>query len=247
MLQACGLLLILLSTIQAQHADFNGVWRLRSTQPPAENLMLISTKGDRISMKNFSQNGSRYTLNEIEFAVGTERTGTLARMPAKFKATWEGSSLILEWATEWPWGEQSEHHRWTLSPDGKSFHDDSSDTFKTRVRQHSSDFDRAPAETAKFFDYPEQNSADHFKNVQVLKDLPSSALTPLMGTYQAALGVDCTFCHNQAAYDSDENPHKKTARKMISMTLDLNRREFQGNETIVCFTCHRGKATPARQ
>jgi len=127
---------------------------------------------------------------------------------------------------------------------GKSFHDDFSDAFKTRVRKHSADFDREPEDRGKVFELPEQNSSEHFRNVQVLKDVPASALTPLMGSFQSALGVDCQYCHNQSAYDSDERKTKNTARAMITMMADLNRREFQGRPAVTCATCHRGKPTP---
>ena len=208
---------------------------------------MITENGANLTMNSFSLVGTRYTVNKVEFTLGTERTGTLQRMPARFKAAWDGNALVLDWAAVWPWGEQSEHHRWVMSDDGKSFHDDFTDTYKTRVRQHSATFDRASTDAAKFFDYPEQTSGDHFKNVQVLKDLPASALIPLMGTFQTVLGVDCTYCHNQTAYDSDEKQTKKTARRMISMTSDLNRREFEGRNAVTCITCHRGKSVPAPQ
>jgi hypothetical protein len=231
---------------QQAHPDFTGIWRVRETTPPSENLTMVSTQDDNLRLKTFSQYGTRYTLNDMEFKIGSpERTGTLAHMPARFKANWDDNALILEWTVVWPWGEQSEHHRWIMNPDGKGFRDDFSDTFKTRVRQHVSNFDRAPSDVSKFFAYPEQTSGEHFKNVQVLKDLPGSEMTPLMGRFQAALGAGCTHCHNQSAYDSDEKESKKTARRMISMTLDLNRREFQGRSVITCNTCHRGKPVPA--
>jgi hypothetical protein len=86
-------------------------------------------------------------------------------------------------------------------------------TRSRRACGHSLTFERAPADAVKVFDYPEQNSGDHFQNVQLLKELPSSALTPLMGTYQAALGVDCAFCHNQSAYESDEKTGKKDGER----------------------------------
>ena len=241
-----GFLFLLLTARGQQGPDFHGVWRFRETTASSEYFLLLSESGTHLSLKTFSRNGTRYTLTEANFVVGREEKGTFQRMPAKFKASWDSGALVLDWAVEWPWGEQSEHHRWVLNEDGKSFHDDSTDTFKTRIRQHSSDFDRAPGDVAKLFEYPEQNSGEHFKNVQVLKDLPASAITPTMGTYQAALGVDCTHCHNQSAYDSDEKTIKQTARKMILMTAELNRREFRGRGAITCVTCHRGNLTPAR-
>ena len=240
--------LVLLPMANGQeHPGFQGVWKLHESTPSAESILWITLNGADLKVRNYSGSKARYTINDTEFTIGAERQGTLQRMPARFKANWEGDALVLDWAAVWPWGEQSEHHRWTLSADGRSFHDEFTDTFKTRVRPHSGTFDRAPDDAAKVFDSPEQTSGEHYKNIQLLKDLPASALTPLMGSYQSALGVDCTFCHNQAAYDSDEKPAKKMARKMITMTLDLNQREFAGREAITCATCHRGKTSPGQE
>jgi hypothetical protein len=230
---------------QPQHPDFRGVWRVRGSQPSSENLIMISDAGGTLHLKTFSRQAGHYTVTDAEFVIGETRTGTLQRMAAEFKATWDGNALLLEWAVTWPWGQQSEQHRWTMRGDGMSFHDDSSDTFKTRVRQHATDFDRDSEHRSKLFDLPEQNAGEHFKNVRVLRELPASAMTLLMGTFQVALGVDCQYCHDQGAYDGDLKQAKVRAREMISMTADLNRREFQGRAAVTCSTCHRGKSTPA--
>lgn len=242
-----GLLLCLrtfLPSAQSTRPDFSGVWRVRANSGP-ESLVLVAETGGVLHIKTLSRDGSRYTLTDAEFVIGATRTGSLQRMPAEFKANWDGEALVLDWTATWPWGPQSEHHRWTMSVDRKSFRDDFSDTFKARVRQHSADFDREPDDRSNRFDLPEQTAGQHYKNVQILRELPSSAVIPLMGTFQTALGVECQHCHNQAAYDSDEKPSKRMARKMILMTADLNHREFEGREAITCLTCHRGKAIPA--
>lgn len=214
--------------------------------PPSEYLLRVFERDGNLHLQSFSRTGSRYTISDAEFTVGGQRRGLLLRMPAQFKARWDGSALVLDWSAMWPWGEQSEQHRWVMAADGKSFHDESSDTFKTRVRQHSADFDRQSDDLAELFALPEQPCGQHFKNIQVLKDLPTSALHPLMGTFQEALGVTCEYCHTQTAYDSDEKPPKKVARDMISLTETLNRERFAGRAKITCFTCHRGNLVPAQ-
>jgi len=88
----------------AHKADFNGVWRLRGSSPPRESLVRVSETRGTIKLATFSQDGARYTLTDAEFEIGGERSGTLQRMPATFKARWEGDALLLEWTTTWPWG-----------------------------------------------------------------------------------------------------------------------------------------------
>ncbi|HEX4951104.1 MAG TPA: c-type cytochrome, partial [Blastocatellia bacterium] len=85
------------------------------------------------------------------------------------------------------------------------------------------------------------------KNIQALKGLPDSQLTHVMNYFNAALGVQCTFCHvrenNAMAFDKDHE-HKTIAREMIKMVQDLNQKDFKGRNVVSCYTCHQGKAVP---
>lgn len=87
------------------------------------------------------------------------------------------------------------------------------------------------------------------KNIQVLKGVPDSQLRPVMNLVSASLGVDCTFCHvrenNEFVWDKDDKKPKQTARKMMQMTLDLNKASFEGRPEVTCYTCHQGHENPA--
>ena len=68
-----------------------------------------------------------------------------------------------------------------------------------------------------------------------------------MRNYNTALGVQCTFCHVQGNFASDDNKHKIIARKMIALTQDINAKLTDSSESkiaVSCFTCHRGEAHP---
>jgi hypothetical protein len=82
----------------------------------------------------------------------------------------------------------------------------------------------------------------------VLNGLPDSQLVPLMNYMAASLGVRCNFCHvnknGQWDYPADEKEEKQVARKMITMTINLNKTEFNGNPEVSCYTCHRGRNQP---
>jgi hypothetical protein len=233
--------------LAGQQPDFSGEWRLRSEAAAggtSKSLLWVSQNGANLDIKMFSQTGTRYGWAEAIFTIGRERDGVYLRMPAKFNASWEGEVLMLEWAADWPWGEQSERHHWTVGSGGKEFSDVSTDRFGSRIRQHTAVYDREPPETAKAFDYAEQNAGEHFKNIRIVKEIPETAVTPLMATFQSALGVKCQYCHNQSAYDDDKLGTKVVARRMLAMVKDLNDREFGGRQAVTCFTCHRGKSTP---
>jgi hypothetical protein len=56
--------------------------------------------------------------------------------------------------------------------------------------------------------------------------------------------VKCSFCHEKGDFASDANPHKKVARKMISMTRKLDKKYLGGKGKLSCATCHHGKKEP---
>jgi hypothetical protein len=90
------------------------------------------------------------------------------------------------------------------------------------------------------------------KNIQVLKGLPESRLFPVMNFVSASLGVRCDFCHVKQPdpaggeakwiWESDEKEHKRVARQMMRMTLDINKNNLDalGGYGVTCYTCHRG-------
>src|SRR5215469_425794 len=88
-------------------------------------------------------------------------------------------------------------------------------------------------------------AGDAYMNVQVLKDIPSNQLMPAMRYITAALGVQCTFCHDPKSYESDDKQEKGTARNMIKMMFAINKDNFNGRREVTCYTCHRGASQAA--
>ena len=112
------------------------------------------------------------------------------------------------------------------------------------------------------------------QNLQVLpKETPQAQVVQAMQGFTAALGVQCTYCHVQAAaaggrgdggagrgrgaaapafdFASDEKPQKNVARQMMLMVRDINPKVVaatgKGDNTaarVGCVTCHRGVAIP---
>jgi transcriptional regulator of met regulon len=102
---------------------------------------------------------------------------------------------------------------------------------------------------------------DKPKNLKVLpKDISKEKLDSIMHSYNRALGVNCAFCHtpynkdlpDSLNYVSDENPMKEDARKMMRLTMGINRNYFYYDtlqrpeylKVVTCFTCHRGDPFP---
>jgi|SRR5215470_10011636 len=90
----------------------------------------------------------------------------------------------------------------------------------------------------------EERAEQKYKNIQVLKGVPSDRWMPIMFAFKASLGVDCTFCHVKDQWDKDDKPTKDIARKMIKMTRDINNQYVGGIGRVSCFTCHRGQQRP---
>jgi hypothetical protein len=80
------------------------------------------------------------------------------------------------------------------------------------------------------------------KNLRVLPQ--DTNLGQVMGSFRAALGVQCTYCHVAGDFPSDDNAKKGMARNMIRISADINANFPDGNMHVTCYTCHRGEAKP---
>lgn len=98
------------------------------------------------------------------------------------------------------------------------------------------------------------------RNLKILpSDISDEKLDSIMHTYNKALGVNCNFCHvpykgfpDSLDFASDAEPMKDNARKMMEMTININKTWFNFDDkiqpvflnTVVCKTCHRGEPFP---
>jgi Photosynthetic reaction centre cytochrome C subunit len=96
-----------------------------------------------------------------------------------------------------------------------------------------------------------KKASEQFRNIQVLKDLPADQLYPTMHFMADSLGVQCVDCHvgvpGQVDGEKDDKQMKRTARKMLMMTMEINKTNFDGQNgspAVTCYTCHRGSRQP---
>ena len=82
------------------------------------------------------------------------------------------------------------------------------------------------------------------KNLKVMTGLSGAEVIQAMRAFRNALGVECTYCHVQGDFASDENPKKEVGRMMISMTREINGKFTDGKRHVGCYTCHRGATEP---
>lgn len=106
----------------------------------------------------------------------------------------------------------------------------------------------SPIQAAQDQAAAEPTMEQKYKNIQALKGLPASQMRPMMNYISATLGMGCADCHVKTGdtfeFEKDDNNHKKIARKMILMTVDLNKQHFNGRTQVTCQTCHQGHDHP---
>lgn len=99
------------------------------------------------------------------------------------------------------------------------------------------------------------------RNLKILpKDISDHMLDSIMESYNKALNVKCDFCHtphktirDSMDYASDANNMKEEARKMMRLTIQINKDYFYYDSlkrpeylsVVTCITCHRGDPFPA--
>lgn len=81
-------------------------------------------------------------------------------------------------------------------------------------------------------------------NLKVLKVTTGPEVVQIMRTFTAGLGVQCSYCHIQGNFASDDNPKKEVARHMIEMVQQVNKNFPDGKMHVSCYTCHRGETEP---
>src|SRR2546429_1081795 len=102
---------------------------------------------------------------------------------------------------------------------------------------------------------------DSLINVKVIpRNTPVMQVVGMMRNFAGALGVRCHFCHvgqegmplGQFDFAKDEKRTKLTARQMMRMVEEINRRldtlpehaQMTSHVEVTCNTCHRGVSRP---
>jgi photosynthetic reaction center cytochrome c subunit len=93
---------------------------------------------------------------------------------------------------------------------------------------------------------PKPKTAEEaFKNIQTLKGIPADELIPAMQFMTYSLGVECSYCHVENAFEKDDKKPKQTARKMMQMMATIDRENFDAKQMVTCYSCHHGSSSPA--
>jgi len=106
------------------------------------------------------------------------------------------------------------------------------------------------AEKAKFAEMIKKAQEDKrpagevFKNIQYLKATPAGMFMLVMNRWADMLGVDCSHCHVEGAFEKDDKPAKQTARKMARMIGAITENLYKLPTPMNCYMCHKGQLKP---
>lgn len=242
-LLACSVCLL-----SAETPSLSGVWKANpekskvSGPAPANMIMIIEQKDSVISGKMGSF-GQREQRSSFTYNTARPNINTVQGIPLRAKSSWEGNTLVVE---ERVGGARpvEVHEKYTLSPDGNTLTVESTRSMNGREMASTLVFEKQPDSAGEPLRKPEETAATRFKNVQVLKDVPASQFLDAMRSFGFALGEECGFCHVQGNFAADDKPQKAVARKMITMTMNINQANFNGQMRVRCFTCHQGHQEP---
>lgn len=236
--------------LSAQAPNLSGVWKadLEKSKfagpPPTSYLMVIDQQGS--TLKETTQTTSRmgeYRSSATYNTAGEESRNLYRGLRMKSKASLDGNALVIESTVP---GEHPTNIRekYTLGPDGKTLTVETTTNANGKETTQTAVLEKQPDEAGEALKKPEQTAGEHFKNVQLLKDVPSSQFIDTMRYFSASLGVRCDHCHVEGHFDSDDKQEKLFARKMISMTRSIDDQTFGGHPEVRCYTCHRGSVKP---
>lgn len=165
-------------------------------------------------------------------------------IPTEMTASWQGNTLTLTGETAGR--PQTLKRVYELSPDGQTLTVTTTNSGGGHEMQSVVVMTKQPDSAGEPLRAPEEKAEAHFKNVKttVMKDMPVSDFINTMRYYSWALGKECTFCHVENQFDSDDKKEKKTARDMIAMTSKIDADNFENHPNVKCFTCHEGHNRP---
>ena len=242
-LLACSLTLV-----AADAPNISGVWKAnveKSKFPgraPTEMLMIIEQKGTVVSGK-VGTFGQREQRSSFTFNTARQNMNQVQGIPMRAKSAWDGNTLVVD---EHVGGAHPAdiHETFALAADGNTLTEETKRSMNGREMTSTIVFDKQPDSAGEPLRKPEEVASARFKNVQVMKDVPASQFLDAMRSFTFALGEQCEFCHVQGNFAADDKPQKAMARKMITMTMNINQQNFNGNMRIRCYTCHQGHQEP---
>jgi hypothetical protein len=237
---------------QENMPNLSGIWRWNPQKspsrehPPEEMRVKIEQSGSDITITFRARNNGQEEMNTARLRIGSdENKNEIHGAPMLSKASWDGQMLVVHSVARFGKQELRMDDRWTLSDDKQTL---------TFTERHQFGAEPQPTEDTSVFDrqpdasweppQPPKPAEQVYKNIQVMKGMPSTRLMPVMNLFTKWLGVECNFCHVGNEFAKDDKPTKNTARKMLDMVHQINEANFPDKQVVSCWMCHHGNAKP---
>ena len=213
---------------------------------PTSILWIVEQQGSKITERagQYSARGE-YRSTQTFDAEGKPTLNSNRGLPMQTKASWDAGKLVLDSQVAGP-RPLRVHETWSLAPDGNTLTIDTVNSVNGRELKQLLVLEKQPDAAGEPLRQPEQKASERYKNVKIMKDLTASAFIDAMRAFTMSLGVNCEHCHVQGKDELDDKKEKLTARKMITMTRDINQQSFEGKAEVRCYTCHQGKKEPLK-
>jgi hypothetical protein len=235
------------------HANFSGYWQLDKSKSQLEansNTVTMWMKVEQtdstliVNLRAFQRNRAEENQTFVYTIGSADNHNTMHGAPMKSDVRFTDDVLTYHSLATFGKSALRMDNTWRLSEDRSmlTFHE---------VSQFAQEPERnvtymMTRRTAK--EWPEDTSSQpaetQFRNIQILKGIPASQLPVTMAGFTRALGVTCTHCHVSGQFEVDTQPGKLAARKMLTMTNQMNAENFSAAAPVTCWTCHCGALIP---
>ncbi len=229
--------------------DLSGIWRRNpqksppAAHPPDEMWVKIAQNGPDITITFQTRNQGAGETNAQRLRIGAgENHNTIHGAPMTSKAAWDGTVLVVNSIAKFGEQELRMNDRWSLSPDKGTL---------TFTERHQFGAEPQPTQDAYVFDRqpdgswpeprPSKLAEQVYKNIDILKGIPSERVPVIMAAFSRSLGVACTHCHVEGSLEKKEKPTFAKARRMFHMRNWIAQ---NAKIEVACWTCHRGHAVP---
>jgi hypothetical protein len=213
--------------------------------PATNRRVKIEQQGPEITITTRVSGDMGENTHKFHYTIGSDsNTNDFMGAPVKSKAEWKDGALAIDSVATMESGEMHSSETWTLSPDGQTLTYHASRSMGDRPPREDTIVYGKQAQADWEPPQPPKPAEEVFKNIQVLKGIPAPELMNAMRSFARSLGVQCSFCHVEGAFDKDDKREKLTARKMVLMVRQIDTDNFEGRMRVTCWTCHRGSTSP---
>ena len=250
------------TVLLSQTPDLSGVWRAdmqksKRQGPPVITYLVIIEQKNAVFNNRTKEEALQITETTGTWGQRGEQRAKLAffvngkpkvlpyqGVPTELIGAVEGSKVVVK--GEVAGGPDGFSRTYELSADGKTLTMTEDSSTGGRQAHNITVMEKQDDAAGEPLRKPEELASVHFKNVKTdaLKNMPASEFMDTMHYFAWSLGNQCTLCHVERKFDSDDKKEKGTARKMIDMVAAIDEHNFEGKPAVRCFTCHEGNAHP---